>query len=281
MKIFKNTEECISYLQNAIRLFPFLNDLIKEKDINSWTKKLDACESLDNILFGTEAKLNLLNITILTGLSNGKNYNDGLFSHCKMLLNKLDLYLQKFTELSANKKFTDKLKNIEGLNFMSTLSELSLAFQMAKEDLSIRFETKFKQVKTGKGRDVDLSVYDKNNNVVHMEVYMPNKQLDINSFFDPRQDDNHFESKIEKKLLDKFGKDGMTKLNGLVLLAVNKIFFDMLHVKSAMPFVQSNYKSLIRFVPKDVDGLFIFEDGFESIDSYRFEMLLLKDKNYC
>ncbi|MEJ0106607.1 MAG: hypothetical protein WDO19_30455 [Bacteroidota bacterium] len=279
MKIFKDTEECISYLKDGIKEFSFLNDIIKLKDFNSWTQKLDICESLDEFLLGTEAKLNLLNITIATGLSINKNYDDRLFSHYRMLLNKLDLYLQKFPELKANKKFKDKLKNIEGLNFLSTLSELSLGFQMAKHDLSIKFETKFKQLETGKNRDVDLSVYDKNDNIIHIEVYMPNKQLDVTGFFDPNQDDKHFESKIENKLSDKFGKDGIAKLNGLVLLAVNKIFFDMLHMKTVLPFFHSNYKNLIKFIPKDVDGLLIFEDGFESIDSCRFEKLLLKDKN--
>jgi hypothetical protein len=279
MKIFKDTEECISYLKGGIKEFPFLNEIIKLKDFNSWTQKLDTCGSLDDFLLGTEAKLNLLNITIATGLSINKNYDDRLFSHYRMLLNKLDLYLQKFPELKANKKFKDKLKNIGGLNFLSTLSEIALGFEMANQGLSIKFETKFKQLETGKDRDVDLSVYDKNNNIVHIEVYMPYKQLDISGFFDPNQDDKHFESKIEEKLSYKFGKNGITKLNGLVLLAVNKIFFEMLHMKTALPFFRSNYKNLIRFIPKNVDGLLIFEDGFESIDSYRFEKLLLKDKN--
>jgi len=107
---------------------------------------------------------------------------------------------------------------------------------------------------------------------------MPNKQLNLNGFFDPNQDDTHFKSKIKQKLIDKFGQDGINELNGLILLAINKVFFDMIHVKTVLPFFSNEnvYKDLIILIPKDVDGLFIFEDDFGYNNSYRFEKIILK-----
>ena len=107
---------------------------------------------------------------------------------------------------------------------------------------------------------------------------MPNKQLDLNGFFNPNQDDSHFSTKIDKKLFDKFGVDGISGLNGLVLLAINKVFFDMIHVKTCLPFMGNDniYNDLVKLIPKDVSGLYLYEDDFSGENSFRFEKIILK-----
>jgi hypothetical protein len=278
MKIFKDVTECIDFSKCAINQYPSLKEIIEPNDFTNWTNRLNKCLDFQDMLVGENSKLNLLNTSVLIGLSISKSLDDSLFAHYKMLFKKVDLYLSVFPELKSNKKFKDKLKNLENLNFLSTLSELSLANKLKESGLSVKFETKFKQSKTGKDRDVDVSISDNKNNETHFEIYMPNKQLNLNGFFDPNQDDSHFASKIEQKLIDKFGQDGITGLNGLILLAINKVFFDMIHVKTVLPFfsVENVYKDLVKLIPKDVDGLLIYEDEFGSDNSFRFERIILK-----
>ncbi|MEX0965839.1 MAG: hypothetical protein WD077_01265 [Bacteroidia bacterium] len=278
MEIFKNVTECIIFSKCAINLYPSLKKIIETKDFTTWTDKLNKSSDFRDMLIGENSKLNLLNTSVLIGLSIDKSLDDTLFAYYKMLFKKADLYLESFPKLKTNKNFKDKLKNIENLNFLSTLSELSLAYKLKESGFSIKFETKFKQSNTGRNRDVDISISDNKNNETHFEVYMPNKQLDLNGFFDLHQDDAHFSSKIEQKLIDKFGQDGITGLNGQVLLAINKVFFDMIHVKTILPFfsVENAYNDLIKLIPKDVDGLLIYEDEFGHENSFRFERIMLK-----
>jgi len=48
--------------------------------------------------------------------------------------------------------------------------------------LDIKFETPFSLIKSNKKRDVDITVCDSKGNNVHIEVYMPNKQSEIDGF---------------------------------------------------------------------------------------------------
>lgn len=278
MKLFTDINECIYYSEKAIKQYSFVCDIVLKSDYKKWTNKLEQCDDFENFLVGENAKLNFFNTSVLIGYCISNSYNDSLFSHYKNLFKKLNTYIETFPELIKDKKFSAKLKNLENLNFLSTLSELSLAFTMKKLGLTVKFETKFIQLKSGKKRDVDISVSDKNGNELHFEVYMPNKQLDLNGFFIPNQDDSHFSTKIDKKLTDKFGVDGISGLNGLVLLAINKVFFDMIHVKTFLPFMGNDnvYNDLARLFPKDVSGLYIYEDDFSGENSFRFEKIILK-----
>lgn len=278
MKLFTDINECISYSEKAIKQYSFICDMVMQSDYIKWTNKLEQCNDFEDFLVGENAKLNVLNTSVLIGYCFSKSHIDSLFFHYKNLFKKLNTYLGTFPELIKDKEFNAKLKNLENLNFLSTLSELSLAFSMKKLGLNVKFETKFIQLKSGKKRDVDISVSDKNGNELHFEVYMPNKQLDLNGFFNPNQDDSHFSTKIDKKLFDKFGVDGISGLNGLVLLAINKVFFDMIHVKTCLPFMGNDniYNDLVKLIPKDVSGLYLYEDDFSGENSFRFEKIILK-----
>ncbi len=278
MKLFTDINECINYSEKAIKQYSFISDMVMQSDYDKWTNKLEQCDDFEDFLVGENSKLNVLNTSVLIGYCITKSHNDSLFSHYKNLFKKLNTYLETFPELIKDKKFNAKLKNLENLNFLSTLSELSLAFSMRKLGLNVKFETKFIQLKSAKKRDVDISVSDKNGNELHFEVYMPNKQLDLNGFFNPNQEDSHFSTKIDKKLFDKFGVDGISGLNGLVLLAINKVFFDMIHVKTCPPPFMDNdnvYNDLVRLIPKDVSGLYIYEDDFSGENSFKFERIIL------
>ena len=86
--------------------------------------------------------------------------------------------------------------------------------------------------------------------------------------------------KINNKLITKFGIDGTSGLQGTTLLAINKVFFDMMHIKTVLPIFDNSkvYNDLIRLLPLGIDGLLIFEDDFGHENSFRFEKILLAQK---
>ncbi|GAA4492764.1 hypothetical protein GCM10023172_00410 [Hymenobacter ginsengisoli] len=114
---------------------------------------------------------------------------------------------------------------------LPTLSELSLAYQLAASVQEVKFETKFRRADTGTVKDVDLTATDSNGAVVHYEVYMPNKDMKVEGYFDLSQDDTLFADRIKAKILDKFGNGVVNELEGSTLLAINTAFFDTLRLK--------------------------------------------------
>jgi hypothetical protein len=187
--------------------------------------------------------------------------------------------IEQFPALVSNKSFKDKIKNLEGFNFLSTLSELSLADILQKEGYTIRFEIPFLNVEKGKKKDFDIHAVSKNGNSLYIEVYMPNLETTINGFFDPHENDAHFERKIQNKITDKFGLAGIadtnkkSEISGLKLLAVNQAFVEPEYLKhNAMRFIKNDilYGNLLNTLPKNVDGYILFQDDFQSPNSFQY-----------
>ena len=278
MKVFKDINDCIELSKIAISQYSKLSEIIDENDFAIWHKKLNDSNDFENFLIGIDTKLNIFNTTVMVGLSIRKSLNDSLFNHYKMLLKKTENYLMAFPDLANNKSFRSKIKNIENLNYLSSLSELSLALYLKQSGCVVAFETKFKQAVSQKKRDIDITVTDKYKNIFHIEVYMPNQHLDISGFFNPNQEDSTFSRKIKYKLFDKFGQEGINEIKGKILLAVNKVFFDMIHIKTVLPFFNNKnvYNEILELLPKDINGILFFEDDFSEENSFRFESLLTK-----
>lgn len=276
--MFKDVQDCIRYLNRGIEEYPFLTEIIEHKDFNKWERNLIKSVDFNKFLIGESTYLNILNTTALIGYSVDNKIDDVLFTHYRMLFDKLELYLKTFPDLIFDKSFKSKIKNIESLFFLSTLSELSLAYHFKKSGLNIKFETPFKELTSGKVKDVDISIYDEFNNQIHLEVYMPNKQVNINGFFDPHQDDNSIVQKIEHKFLDKFGKDEVIGLNGKILLAVNIAFLDSLRIKTNIPFCdrESILEDLNIKIPPHINGILFFEDDFSNNSSFQIYKLLIR-----
>lgn len=276
--MFKDVQDCIRYLKIGIKEYPFLTEIIDNRDFDNWERNLIKSVDFNGFLVGESTRLNILNTIILAGYGTDKIIDDIPFTHCRILLNKLELYLKTFPCLILDKSFKNKIKNIEGLFFLSTLSELSLAYHFKKSGFNIKFETPFRELTSGKMKDVDISICDNFNNRFHLEVYMPNKQVNTNGFFDPHQDDNSIVQKIEHKFLDKFGKDEVIGLNGKILLAVNIAFLDSLRIKINIPFCnrESILEDLNIKIPSHINGILFFEDDFSYNSSFQFYKLLIR-----
>lgn len=146
------------------------------------------------------------------------------------------------------------------------MSELSLAAYFKQQNLLISFEKVFTRLESNSKKDIDVTVSDTNGNSFHLEVYMPNKNVEAQGFFNPCDDDYHFSYKAGKKLLDKFGTQGIAGLNGEVLLAINSFFFEMHLVKQTIG-IDTDYSALIANLPAWVDGILVFRDDFLSRNS--------------
>ena len=274
MRMFNNIEECMTYANAGINHCENIKQIISPNDYEIWEQKLREKIDFENYLIN-ESKLNLLNLSILTGYGLANNADDFMFAHYRRLLDKLNNYLATFPVLLSDESFIAKVKNIEQFSFLSLITELSLASYFKTLQLNIKFETAFRLIKSNKKRDVDITVSDSKGNEMHLEVYMPNKQSEIDGFFNPGDDDHHFEYKIGKKLLDKFGENGIADLKGTTLLAVNIAFFDMLQIKRTIN-PQQDFTHLLQYLPTGVDGFFVFEDNFRDENSFRFIQWVLK-----
>lgn len=286
MNLFKDADDCLAHLVLCCQCFPWLSELIGVNGLKTWTKKLRDQANPCDFLLGNDTKLNLLNISVMTGYSIITGLDDNHFAHYRLLLQKLELYLLTF-DLRDDTSFQEKIINLETVIFLSTMSELSLAYE-ANRKYKVSFETKFKLLVTNKKRDIDLSVRTAKGNPFHLEVYMPNKLLEAYIVDDLEPDeypfrvidleehDESFEGKIKGKLLGKFGQDGFSGLTGRVFLAINNVYVDMLQIKDVLAPGTSDYRALLKHLPEGVDGLLIFKDSFQSDDSFKLDCILRK-----
>src|SRR5690554_2612733 len=109
MKLFTDINECISYSEKAIKQYSFICDMVMQSDYNKWTNKLEQCNDFEDFLVGENAKLNVLNTSVLIGYCFSKSHIDSLFFHYKNLFKKLNTYLGTFPELIKDKEFNAKL----------------------------------------------------------------------------------------------------------------------------------------------------------------------------
>tara|TARA_R110000868_G_scaffold166310_2_gene400293 strand:+ start:703 stop:1539 length:837 start_codon:yes stop_codon:yes gene_type:complete len=277
MKVFNSEQECIHFARLATPKYHNLQEIITDSDFTNWNDILMREVDFEDFLIGKNAKLNLLITLIMVGLGISREISNPILNHSHKLLSKLNAYLDSLPSLKRDKNFNGKIKNLGGLNFLSTLSELSLADWLNDQGFQIQFETPFRQTISGKNRDIDLSATDGRGNVIHFEVYMPNKQFDSDGFFDPNEQDHILLRKIDKKLTNKFGTTDIEGLSGKVFIAINKIFFEIVHMKTVLPFFTNDqlFVNMANKLPNHVDGIFVFEDGFDRENSFKFEKLLI------
>ncbi|WP_196009045.1 MULTISPECIES: hypothetical protein [Bacteroidales] len=276
MEFISSATECIHYAKLAILKYPSLEAIFENKDYDNWIKKINQTNNAN--LYITSSNINILNTLVFAGYCIDKKKKNSISDYYQGLLERLSLYITNFPQLISDKSFRSKINNLEKLNFLSTLSELSLAYHISKMGYKILFEKKIQHLNSTKRRDIDITVFDNLNNQLHIEVYMPNKQLDIQGFFSLKDDNLHFSRKIGLKLLDKFGDKGFKGLNGMILLGINMVFFEPMYVQTALNPLESKFlfDNLEIEIPTGVDGLLFFEDGFQGKHSFNIRKIILR-----
>jgi hypothetical protein len=266
----------IALAQNGLSTAANVNSLIQKKDYAFWEKRLRKEKNINSYLLNNK-NYNLLNLSVVVGLHIAASDPNEITAHAKKTLEALDGYLSLFPELLTDKSFIHKLKNLEGMSFLSTLCELSLAKYFKEKGFLVGFETPFSQTGSLPKKNVDLSITDTDGNIFHFEVYMPANSTDIDGFFSPTEEDHHFEYKVMKKLEDKFGKKGIAGISGKVFLAINVSFYDDLRIRGILS--DGNFDLFARakkHLPDGVDGAVFFTDEFVNNDGAHLGVLIEK-----
>ena len=277
-------DQIIKYVTLALERFHRLKPLVSEGDIKSWRKLLASNIDPESLIL--EMNFNFLSTLYLAGINKEEYFSVKAIN----ILTKLDLYLTAFPMLRNSRKFRKKIKNIGCVNFLSTMSELTLAYQLQKGGYIVEFESRFTKANNSSNNDVDIKVRKSGSKPFHIEVYMPHGQSEdvpnlfaegtcANAFLDIQEADQALNSKVHSKNVDKFGLDGFSGLEGMCLIGVNQVFFESIYVKSVLGIQDYALLEHTLQVSKGVEGLIIYEDDFSSEHSFRFKKLLVKVTN--
>jgi|GEM_PF-1217769 len=272
--VFTDDADCISKVSGLISNYPNIDSMVIMQDYNNWQRLLTKAGGYEVYWDSQSQKLNLL-LTAMVAYCNTV-IQTKLTTHTLNILEKLDNWLSVFQELTKDKNFKGKIKNLDGFNFLSSLSELTLGNYFAQAGYKVAFESKFRQTEATARKDVDVTVQDSSGKVINFEVFMPNNETDLNGFFDPSDRDGYFTYKVWKKMEDKFGTAGFSGLTGKTYLAVNYAFFDEFYRNSLLPIFSNQFafESLSLSLPAGVDGILFFRDDFSVRDSFFYDTLI-------
>jgi len=245
-------------INNKLENYPTLSNIIDNNDIIKW-KKLEEIPKYYNILS-------------LLYYSDIQKNNQTFFKpyiYAVEILNTLEKYLTYFPELQENKSFKKKIKNLNGYSFFYTMTELSIAYLFLKNNYKISFEEKF--IQNGKIKDVDIKVFFQDK-IFYIEAYTPTNIANIDDFFNLNEYTNELKNKIRKKTLDKFS-NVENKLIGKRYLAINTYLSEIFNINILLKNKDIIYTKLRNNLPIELDGLIIFYDNFNSIDSLKIEYI--------
>lgn len=278
-------DECISYARAGIAPYSGIQRLITETDFAKWKVALQDAPDVETYLWGSPeagASFNLFNVAVLTGFARERLLAQEVVVHAQRLLERLDWFIHKFPGLTTTrrkaKQFAHKVKNLGEFQLLPTLSELTLAHWFKQQGFSVEFETPFRHPVTGNLKDADLTVTGSAGSLIHIDVYTPNKRLESDGFVGLDDESGHYVRKIELKIKDKFGPGTISDLSGKIMLAVNQVYFDAVHLQAALAGLghADSYEEIVRRLPLDTDGILIFEDDFSRSDSFVFKAIHLK-----
>ncbi len=271
IQLLETQSGCISLAKLAIDRYERIKQTIRPSDFIQWEKTLKKQDTKKYVL--EHSPFNLLTTCIINGLGLSERYTDPGTLQTVALLRKLEHHLGCFPHLSDDNSFRSKIGNLEGFNFLATLSELSLASYFSKAGMAVTFENRFCKLSDGNRKDIDLTLTDVHGEQIHLEVYSPFQTVDAEGFIDPNEGNYHYAYKLAKKSLDKFGNDGIAGLSGKIFLAINTAFFDSIQIQKlhGLETIKHLHREALVNLPQGVDGLLQFSDDFSAEHSLRFE----------
>jgi hypothetical protein len=277
MEVLTSPSSCIALAKVALEMHPHVEDLLELSDFQNWEKMLNR-KKIPDYVFGN-TPFNLLTICVVGGFGLRENLLDPGTAQALRLLTKLNEYLVRFPNLKTDSSFKEKIRNLEKYNFLGTMSELSLAYFYADLDYTITFEQPFRQLSQSRKKNVDVTISNQYGEKIHFEVYTPVDQDGIDGFFSPTDGNHHYEYKIAKKALDKFGDVGIMGLSGHVFLAVNTAIMALITIEKQVDQQSLNraYKRILSELPPGLNGLLLFHDDFNTANSLYLEGLYLRN----
>lgn len=248
--------------------------LVTEAILTAWEKTLAKSSPPEKFII--DSKFNLL--TTLFIARHEKEYRTEFepYKQAMRILTTLNDYLTAFPDLLSDDTFKAKITNLGGYNFLSTLSELSLARFLHDKNYKITFESKYRKKNKKDEKDIDLKLDDEHGNVCFIEIYTPTDEADINGFFPLQEFTEKLKNKLVFKAADKFSNIDYCALRGKRLLAANTLFSDMFSMNIRFFNCDDYFNQLIRIMPDELDGVLIFEDNFAAANSLHYVKMLIR-----
>ncbi|MDB5128345.1 hypothetical protein [Mucilaginibacter sp.] len=273
MKTFGDIQDCMTAITSVLVSYPNISVMVGNRDINKWQQLLVASSGFEGYLTSAPT-FNLLNVLASAAVERRQNLMPGTSN---TILNNLEQWLRFFPQLLKDRPFKGKIKNLDKDNFLSTMSELSLAALLLNQGFKVKFEHKFRLVLDGGNRDVDLTIEDNNGIIVHIEVYGPTIAAE-NGFLAPTEHHEPFQHKVDLKVKDKFGAGRVAGLNGKVLLAVDTTKVDAFSIADRLFGANREklYQQMAANLPVAVDGILFFQTHVTLNPGFIFEKLILK-----
>lgn len=269
------TNQLMERIRFAKTKFSQINQIIDEITLKDWTKVVDKHSTpISYIQF---VKYNLLTVLYTSDYEDEFKTDFEPYKHAQHIIVTLNSFLLDFPDLIKDSSFLSKIRNLDGFNFLATMSELAVAHKFKIDGWEITFEEKYKKT-TGSKKDIDIKVINDFGQVLYLEVYTPNEQAEINGFFNPLEYSERLKKKVKTKVLDKFTDINIGDLNGKRILVANTLYSDMFSMIRKMLNSETFFYQLVNLIPEEMDAILLFEDDFSSKDSF-FEIKTIT-KNY-
>lgn len=251
-----------------------ISPIVTDEILMGWEKTIANCSPPEQFI--TKSKFNLLTTLFIAQYEKEYRTEFEPYKQAMRILTTLNEYLTAFPTLLSDDTFKAKITNLGGYNFLSTLSELSLARFLLCKNYKVTFESKYRKQNRKDEKDVDLKIVDESGNVIFIEIYTPTADADINGFFSPQEFTEKLKNKLVFKATDKFADIDYGALSGKRLLAANTLFSDMFSMNIRFFNCDDYFNQLIRIMPDELDGVLIFEDNFASDNSLRSIKMMIR-----
>lgn len=270
------TTQLIERIRLAKTKFSQIDQIIDDITLRDWTKVVDKHST--PISYIESVKYNLMTVLYASDYEDEFKTDFEPYKHAQRIIETLNFFLLDFPNLNHDSSFLSKIRNLDGFNFLSTMSELAVAHKFKTNGWDITFEEKYKKT-TGSKKDIDIKVTNNIGQVLYLEVYAPNEQAEINGFFNPLEYSERLMRKVETKVMDKFTDINLGDLNGKRVLVANTLYSDMFSMSRRTLNLDRFLYQLVNLIPEEMDAILLFEDDFSSKDSF-FEIKTMT-RNYC
>lgn len=270
------TTQLIERIKLAKTKFSQIDQIVDDITLREWTKVVDKHSA--PISYIESVKYNLLTVLYASDYEDEFKTDFEPYKHAQRIIETLNFFLLDFPNLIHDSSFFSKIRNLDGFNFLSTMSELAVAHKFKTNGWDITFEEKYKKI-TGSKKDIDIKVINNFGQVLYLEVYAPNEQAEINGFFNPLEYSERLMRKVETKVMDKFTDINLGDLNGKRILVANTLYSDIFSMSRRILNLDRFFYQLVNLIPEEMDAILLFEDDFSSKDSF-FEIKTMT-RNYC
>lgn len=255
----------IEEIRFAKSKFKEIDQIIDENTLKDWYKVIDKYPT--PIIYVESVVYNLLTVLYVSKYEQENKTGFEPYTHATQIIDTLNYYLSVFPNLTKDSSFLSKIRNLDGFNFLATMSELSVAHRFKSEGWNVTFEEKYKKL-IGAKKDIDIKVSNTFDQVLFLEVYTPNEKAEIYGFFNPFEYNDKLKRKLKTKAFDKFSDISRGDLNGKRILVANTLYSGIFSMNLRLLNSEKFIDQLANLMPEEMNAMLLFEDDFSSSQSF-------------